>query len=169
MCFIYFKFCLLNSKLESEGHCLWEKQHHDTILSPRNLEAVFCTACHCTKSTKTKILQCLGLNLEIASYSYSWKPNPVYIMVFGVASSNHNIMPSFIFPHGFTFNIRGIYQMPGGASAALDWEGCHWKTLYLAKVLCTMPHKQVGCENISAITSLLTFSSPDCIPLDYYR
>ena len=44
--FIWFKFCLLWSKLVTVEHCLWDKQHHDTIHSSKNLETVCCTNWH---------------------------------------------------------------------------------------------------------------------------
>ena len=41
---VCFWFCLLHSKLESVGHCLWGKQHHDEIHSTRFLEMAYYTA-----------------------------------------------------------------------------------------------------------------------------
>ena len=38
MCFVWFRFCLLCSKLESFGNCLRENVHHDVISSSRNKE-----------------------------------------------------------------------------------------------------------------------------------
>ena len=35
MCFVCFGFCLLCSKLELVGHCLWEKQHNDNSLNQK--------------------------------------------------------------------------------------------------------------------------------------
>ena len=82
---------------------------------------------------------------------YSWKPkHPVYIIVFGVVTSDGNAIPSFIFPTYAQTQHRCLHQVLGGGSAVLDWEGG-----------CTMPHKQnnsLACEKISATTSPLTSS-----------
>ena len=43
---IIIMICLLCSKLELFEHCLWGKQHHDTIHFSRNLETICCTGWH---------------------------------------------------------------------------------------------------------------------------
>ena len=35
--------------------------------------------------------------------------HPVYIMVFGVVTSDRDTMPPFIFPHGLTLNTEAAY------------------------------------------------------------
>ena len=75
MCFVCFRSCLLCSKLESAGHCLWGKQNHDAIHSSRNLKTASYAVGIYNENSNTKILECLGIKLRIASYSYWWKPN----------------------------------------------------------------------------------------------
>ena len=53
------------------------------------------------------------------------------MMVFGVVTSNGDIMPTFIFPHSLRLNIEA-YIGPGGGSADLNQEGGSQKTLCLA-------------------------------------
>ena len=82
--------------------------------------------------------------------------HPIHIMVFEVVTSDGDIMPPFIFPHG-------LHQVPGESSAALDQEGGCWKTLHLAKELCHATQRKTQywlSENFCYIT-------PNN-PLDYY-
>ena len=86
MPFIYFRFCLLYSKLESVGHCLWGKQHPWLKSIPQKF--IIGT------------LYCLAFMLE-AQYKH-----PVHIIVFGVVTNDGIYMPPFIFPHGFRLNTE---------------------------------------------------------------
>ena len=66
--------------------------------------------------------------------------HPDRIIMFGVVTSDNDIMPQFIWPHGFRFNT-GTY-MPGDSSADLDQESDSWKTLHLVTGHCAMSHGQ---------------------------
>ena len=63
------------------------------------------------------------------------------------------------------------HQVPGGDSAALDWESGCWKTR-LATGLCTMSYKQqnpiLAVRKFLQIPHIWLPNSPDCNPLDYY-
>ena len=61
--------------------------------------------------------------------------HPVYIMVFGVVTSDGDVMPSFIFPQSFRLNTEDDIK-------CLDREGGYWNTVRLVRGLCSMPHKQ---------------------------
>ena len=65
---ICFKFCLLCTKLESVGCCLWGKQNHNAIQFSRNLKLVQLDT-H-IRTSNTKISKCLGVNLRTGSYFY---------------------------------------------------------------------------------------------------
>ena len=56
--------------------------------------------------------------------------NETVHMGFGVATSDGDIMPPFIFLHGLSHN-RSLQWVPGRDSAALDWKGSCWKTVCL--------------------------------------
>ena len=43
---VCFRFCLLCSKRDPAGHCLWGKQHHGAFHSPRNFEMACCLFWH---------------------------------------------------------------------------------------------------------------------------
>ena len=67
------------------------------------------------------------------------QPTEFYIMVFGVVTSDGDVMPPFIFAqtqHG------GLHQKPSWGITAQNCNGGCWKTLHLATRLWTMPHKQ---------------------------
>ena len=68
--------------------------------------------------------------------------HPVHITVFGVVTSDANIPHPFILPHGLRLNIRGLHQVSGRISSALDQEVDYLKTLYLTTRLCAITHKQ---------------------------
>ena len=55
--------------------------------------------------------------------------HPVHRMVFGVVTSDGDIMPSFIFPYGLRLKMK-IYIVPGGGNATLDLEDVLWYLLY---------------------------------------
>ena len=98
MCFICFRFYLLCIKLESIRDCLWGKQCHDAIHSSRNLETVF--AIH-DGSFNAKILV-LGSQLIILTKTRYLD----HIMVFGVVTSDADVMPPFIFQQGLRLNTE---------------------------------------------------------------
>ena len=57
-------FCLLYIKLESVGHCLWEKQQDDTIHSSINLETACCTSWHSCQRLRYKDFRIFGYHSE---------------------------------------------------------------------------------------------------------
>ena len=69
MHFICSGFCHLYCKLESTKHCLWRKQHDDTIHSSRNLETALCTVEQSHRKLHTKISVWVSI----------WKQIPVSI------------------------------------------------------------------------------------------
>ena len=140
MDFNCFRFCLLCSKLESVGHCLWGKQHHDAIHTLQKC----CTVAIQLGNFNTKVSKYLGINLKTDSYSYWWKPNaqstswcliwsPAIVILY------HHSSEVILWPHN---QRRGLYEVPAGGDAALDREVGRWKTLHLVTGLCAMPHKQ---------------------------
>ena len=82
-----------------------------------------------------------------------------YIILFGVVTSNSDVMPLFMFPRDLTQH-GGLHQVPGGGSNALDWED--WPLEDSTSINKDMHHTiQAGevsldCQKIFATTSPLT-------------
>ena len=99
-------FHLLCSKLESVKHCLWKKQLHNIIHFSRNLEIVCCTAWH----SSSKISLCLYVKLRKIHIHLIKSKYPVDIRVFGVVTSDGDVMPLFIFSHSLTLNMEACIK-----------------------------------------------------------
>ena len=69
-------------------------------------------------------------------------PVQVHIMVFGVVTSNGDIMPPIHLSTWSQTQHRSLHQVPGGNSIALDQESNCWKTLHLATELYTSRRTQ---------------------------
>ena len=99
--------------------------------------------------------------------------HPVHTMVFGVVTSNGNVMPSFIFPYGLRLNTEAYVNYL--EKVVLPWIKRVFvgRPIYVATGLCTMPHKRENpiltgnfCNHITPISGCLT--PQICDPLDYY-
>ena len=145
MLFIHFRFCLLCIKLESVRHCLWGKQHHDTIHFSRNLETACCTAYHSPLKHQYEDLVVFGYQCEDKFIFILMKTKHlVSLMVFGVVTSNGDVMLWFIFPHDLKLNtevnIKCLKEVVTHPQSELwGWlsEDSGNRTLH-----CTLPHKQ---------------------------
>ena len=57
--------------------------------------------------------------------------HPVYVMIFGVVSSNGNIIPLFIFQHGLSLNTEAYLKIMEELVWQQEYEPCHtsWRNL----------------------------------------
>ena len=103
MCFICFRLSLQCNKLESVGHCLWGKLHHDAINFFRNLEIVFCAA-FMLEASLWRFHRCQSKERFI--FILMKTKHLIDIMMFGVVTSSGYIMPPFIFLHDLRLNMN---------------------------------------------------------------
>ena len=96
--------------------------------------------------------------------------HPIHIVVCGVVTSNSGVMPLFIFPHGFRFNMEVYIKcleevvLPWIKRVAAEkfyiWQKDYVPCNTSGKTQCWMSEN--FCDHIWLP------NSPDCSPLDYY-
>ena len=104
--FFSFRFCQPCCKLKYVGHFLCRNQHHDAIHSSINLERYSVLRANYSRSSNTKISDCLGINLKTFIFILMNTKNLVYILFLRVATRDGDVMLSFIFPHSLTLNME---------------------------------------------------------------
>ena len=154
MRYICFRLCLLCSKLESVGHCLWVQQHHNAIHSFRNLEKTSCTAWHSQQNSHTNIWEFGGINLRTFIFILMKIKRSIHIMMLGVVSNYGDIMLPFVFPHGLRFTIAADIKFL--KEVVLLWiESAVAERLRLTTGLCARVPR-LESQKLSATVSLLT-------------
>ena len=129
-------------KLESVGHCLWEKQYHDAIQFSRNLEMACCSAWHSMWRIHSPWMpiwrQCRG-------FEKSWMSSVMVMKVWQLWNFSPIVLirnPSIHLLTRPQIQHEGPNQVPREQSAALEWNcGC-WKNLHLATGCYTMIYKK---------------------------
>ena len=111
MHFICFRFCLMCSKLNSIGVCLWGKQHHNAIYFTRNLEIAWCTVRHSCSKLQYEDFRVFGCQSKGRFiFMFMKTKHPVHIMVLEMVTSNGDVMPPFVSQHGFWLNTEAYIK-----------------------------------------------------------
>ena len=87
---------------KSVGHCRWGKQLHVTIPSTNIWKMHTVQLGIHDGYSNEEISPSLGVSLRTNSF---WRKQPVHIIRFGVVTTDGDVMPSFIFPHGLRRNM----------------------------------------------------------------
>lgn len=122
---VSFWFYWSYSIIRSVGYHLWVKQLCDAIQIAINLETTYRAACHSGWKFQYKHFIVFGCQCENILREIKIK-HPINIMVFWVITSDGNIMPTFIFPHG-SHSAWRLHQVSEGSSTALHQKGDCWK------------------------------------------
>ena len=91
--------------------------------------------------------------------------HPVHIIVFAVVTSNGDIMPPFVFLHGFKLNTEAYIK-------SMEEIVLFWIERVAAGRFCVWPHNlcwlwESFCDYITPKIKLI--NSPDCNPVYYYE
>ena len=106
MCSISFCFRLLSSKLESVGHCK-KSSTMTQFSSSESLEMACCTDWHSSKKLQYEDFTASGCRSEDRFIFILMKTkHPADIMLFGVVTSDVDVMPLFIYPRGLRLNTE---------------------------------------------------------------
>ncbi|QQP48524.1 Uncharacterized protein FKW44_008881, partial [Caligus rogercresseyi] len=65
---------------------------------------------------------------------------PAAVIVFGIISSDGDVMPPHFFPKGLRLDSEGYVDTLEGCGGPLDKEGCRWETLRVPARLGALPH-----------------------------
>ena len=123
-----------------------------------------------------KISQCSGVNLRTDLYSYWWKTkHPVHIMVFGVVTSNSDVISSFILWHGLTLNMAAYIKcqnevMQPWTERVTVERPCIWQqdsAPYHTSRRSQCCLWENFCDHITP--NIWSPNSPNCHHLDYYN
>ena len=151
MCFIWFYFCLLDCKLSVRKSVPWR----NSLLPKFGKNRLNYLA----STVEEPIRRCHCVLVSIwDAYSYWWKPNTQPSSLFGVATSDGDIMPPFI-SHGRRLNTE-VYIKCLGEVLLLSIEGVTprrpkvWQQNFAHAS--QTGESSLRCQKISETTSLLT-------------
>ena len=138
--FVCLRLYLLCSKVESVGHCLCGKVHHEAVHAHRNYrnDIMFRLASRAEAPMWKLVFSCQSKDGSL--FILIKTKHFVYIMIFVEVISYDDSTPLFILPYGLRLNTHiNCMDLLVQSSIGLVTDG---RTIPLTNVLCVIPHKQ---------------------------